>query len=147
MVTHLYRKSDKPKSPAAARAERVLTATESTPAERLEALTLIVELQKEKDAIRAGGSNPTRYGHIQRGVYTMPNTDFSYKIVERVAVLSQSGETSKELNLVSYNGASPKWDIRSWRRTDGEEKLLKGLTLSQDEARALKQALNARAEL
>ena len=76
----------------------------------------------------------------------MPNADFSYKIVERVATLSQSGETSKELNLVSYNGASPK-DIRSWRRTNGEEKLLKGLTLSQDEARALKQALNARAEL
>lgn len=77
----------------------------------------------------------------------MPNADFSYKIVERVATLSQSGETSKELNLVSYNGASPKWDIRSWRRTNGEEKLLKGLTLTQDEARALKQALNARAEL
>ena len=72
---------------------------------------------------------------------------FTYEITERVAVLSQSGETSKELNLVSYNGSQPKYDLRSWRRTDGEERLLKGLTLSQDEARVLKQALNAREEL
>lgn len=75
------------------------------------------------------------------------SADFDYKIVERVATLSQSGQTTKELNLVSYNGASPKWDIRSWRRADGEEKLLKGLTLTGEEARALRDALNSRADL
>ncbi len=72
---------------------------------------------------------------------------FNYEIVERIAVLSQSGETTKELNRVSYNGASPKYDIRSWRRTDGEEKLLKGLTLTEEEASALKEALNGRGDL
>ena len=72
---------------------------------------------------------------------------FNYEIVERIAVLSQSGETTKELNRVSYNGASPKYDIRSWRRVDGDEKLLKGLTLTEDEAAALKEALNGRGEL
>lgn len=77
----------------------------------------------------------------------MPNTDFSYKIVERVATLSQSGDTSKELNRVSYNGSPAKYDLRSWKRADGEEKLLKGLTLTEEEASLLKQALNAREEL
>ena len=71
----------------------------------------------------------------------MTDKPFKYEITERIAVLSQSGDTSKELNKVSYNGASPKYDIRSWRRTDGEEKLLKGLTLNEEEMEALKQAL------
>lgn len=77
----------------------------------------------------------------------MPNTAFNYEIVERIAVLSQSGTTSKELNRVSYNGAPPKWDLRSWRREDGEEKLLKGLTLTDEEPAALKAALTARADV
>lgn len=66
----------------------------------------------------------------------MPSTAFNYEIVEKVAVLSQSGDTTKELNRVSYNGSPAKYDLRSWRRTDGEEKLLKGLTLTDEEARA-----------
>lgn len=77
----------------------------------------------------------------------MQNTAFNYEIVEHIATLSQSGDTSKELNLVSYNGSPAKYDLRSWRRTDGEEKLLKGLTLTAEEANLLKQALNAREEL
>ena len=77
----------------------------------------------------------------------MPSTAFNYEIVEKVAVLSQSGDTSKELNRVSYNGSPAKYDLRSWKRADGEEKLLKGLTLTEEEATLLKQALNAREEL
>lgn len=72
---------------------------------------------------------------------------FTYKVVERIAVLSESGDTSKELNRVSYNGSPAKYDLRSWRRTDGEEKLLKGLTLTEEEASVLKEALNSRADL
>lgn len=77
----------------------------------------------------------------------MPRTAFNYEIVEQVAVLSQSGDTTKELNRASYNGSPAKYDLRSWRRTDREEKLLKGLTLTDDEARALKEALNSRGDL
>lgn len=77
----------------------------------------------------------------------MTDTAFNYEIVERVAVLSQSGDTTKELNRVSYNGSPPKYDLRSWRRTNGEEKLLKGLTLTEDEARILREALNGRDDL
>lgn len=77
----------------------------------------------------------------------MTNPSFNYEIIEKVATLSQNGETSKELNLVSYNGQPAKYDLRSWRRTDGEEKLLKGLTLTGEEARALREALNSRVDL
>lgn len=77
----------------------------------------------------------------------MQNTAFNYEIVEHIATLSQSGDTSKELNLVSYNGSPAKYDLRSWRRKAGEEKLLKGLTLTEEEASLLKQALDAREEL
>lgn len=72
---------------------------------------------------------------------------FNYEIVERIAVLSENGDTTKELNRVSYNGSPAKYDLRSWRRTDGEEKLLKGLTLTEEEASILKEALNSRADL
>ena len=77
----------------------------------------------------------------------MQNTAFNYEIVDHIATLSQSGDTSKELNRVSYNGSPAKYDLRSWKRTDGEEKLLKGLTLTDEEATALKEALNGREEL
>lgn len=77
----------------------------------------------------------------------MQNTAFNYEIVEHIATLSQSGDTSKELNRVSYNGSPAKYDLRSWKRIDGEEKLLKGLTLTDEEATALKEALNGREEL
>ena len=77
----------------------------------------------------------------------MQNTAFNYEIVEHIATLSQSGDTSKELNRVSYNGSPAKYDLRSWKRTDGEEKLLKGLTLTDEEATALKEALHGREEL
>ena len=68
---------------------------------------------------------------------------FDYRIVEHIATLSTSGDTTKELNRVSYNGAPPKWDLRTWRRTDGEEKLLKGLTMTDTEIKALKAAIPA----
>lgn len=75
------------------------------------------------------------------------NTAFNYEITERVAVLSQNGDTSKELNMVAYNGSPAKYDLQSWKRENGTEKLLKGLTLTLEEAKALKDALNAREEL
>lgn len=68
---------------------------------------------------------------------------FDYEIVEHIATLSTSsdGHTTKELNRVSYRGAAPKYDLRSWRRDGDGEKLLKGLTLTEEEMNALKEAL------
>lgn len=68
---------------------------------------------------------------------------FSYEIKEHIATLSHIGDTTKELNRISYNGSPAKWDLRSWRRADGEDRLLKGLTLNDEEAAALRDALNS----
>ena len=62
------------------------------------------------------------------------------KISEEIAVLSVSGSgCTKEINLVSWNGAEPKYDIRSW--SPGREKCGKGIALTQAEAKNLFLAL------
>lgn len=67
--------------------------------------------------------------------------EFNYRIVEHIATLSDKNGTTKELNRISYNGAQPKLDLRSWKQEGGEKKMLKGLTLTDAEAEALKKAL------
>ena len=63
-----------------------------------------------------------------------------YEIIKSIAVLSteKSGWT-KELNLIAWNGKTPKYDIRSW--SPDHQKMGKGVTLSEDELSALKAAL------
>ena len=69
-------------------------------------------------------------------------TAFQYEIVEHIATLSESNGTTKELNRISYNGAPPKLDLRSWKQEGTEKRMLKGLTLTDAEAAALKDALD-----
>ena len=66
--------------------------------------------------------------------------DIQYEIVKEIAVLSKgdSGYT-KEINLISWNGKEPKYDIRSF--SPNREKCGKGITLTADEAAALLEAL------
>ena len=67
--------------------------------------------------------------------------DFTYEIVEEIEVLSESPKGwRKELNLVSYNGADPKYDIRDW--APEHEKMGKGVTLTEEEAQILLEALS-----
>lgn len=62
--------------------------------------------------------------------------EFKYEIKEEYGVLFESGKGwTKELNLISYNGAEPKYDIRDW--APGREKMGKGVTLNSEEAREL----------
>ncbi len=78
----------------------------------------------------------------------MSKADFSYKIEEEIAVLSESGEYSKELNLISYRGNEPVYDLRRWTKdANGNSFMLKGISLSLEEAKALWLALNSRKEL
>lgn len=65
---------------------------------------------------------------------------FEFEVMETIAVLSE-GKTGwrKELNLVSWNGRSPKYDIRDW--SEDHQKMGKGVTLSNDELAALREAL------
>lgn len=62
------------------------------------------------------------------------------EIIKKIALISGS-ETGfrKELNFVSWNGKEPKCDLRSW---SPEGIALKGLTLTEDEAKELQKALN-----
>ncbi len=66
--------------------------------------------------------------------------EIKYDIVEKIAVLSEKGTWTKELNKVSWNGRAAKYDIRDWNHEEG--KIGKGTTLSDEEAQALKDALN-----
>ena len=67
--------------------------------------------------------------------------DFNYEIVKKIGVLSQSESGwEKALNLISWNGREPKYDLRDWS-PDGE-KMGKGVTLSEEELAALKELLN-----
>ena len=69
------------------------------------------------------------------------NEPLKYEIVKNIAVLStekRSGWT-KELNLISFNDAAPKYDLRSW--DPNHVKMGKGITLSKDEMKELKNAI------
>ena len=60
--------------------------------------------------------------------------DIKYDIVEEIGVLSENAKGwRKELNRISWNGATPKYDIRDW--APEHEKMSKGITLSQEEAK------------
>lgn len=66
---------------------------------------------------------------------------FEYEIVEKVAVLSEGTKGwSKQLNLISWNGREPKYDIRDW--SEENEKMGKGMTFSTAELEKLHRALN-----
>lgn len=66
---------------------------------------------------------------------------FEYSITEEIATLSKKNGFSKEINMISYNGAEPKIDIRNWSDDEGERKMGKGITLTKEEARILRDAL------
>ena len=66
--------------------------------------------------------------------------EIQYEIVKEIAVLSASDSGyTKEINLISWNGREPKYDIRSFSPNRG--KCGKGITLNADEAAALLKAL------
>ncbi|WP_206853202.1 YdbC family protein [Candidatus Enterococcus mangumiae] len=66
--------------------------------------------------------------------------EFSYEIVEAIAVLSENNKGwRKELNLVSWNGRPPKFDLRDW--APDHEKMGKGLTLTNEEFEELQKAI------
>ena len=66
--------------------------------------------------------------------------EIQYEIVKEIAVLSASDSGyTKEINLISWNGKEPKYDIRSF--SPNREKCGKGITLNADEAASLLKAL------
>ena len=63
----------------------------------------------------------------------MENVKFEIK--HHIGVLSESKGWRKELNLISWNGRDPKYDIRDW--SPEHEKMGKGTTLSNEEVEKL----------
>lgn len=66
--------------------------------------------------------------------------DIKFEIEKCLGVLSTSkrGWTT-ELNLISWNGREPKYDIRSW--SPDHSQMSKGITLTSDEITALSNLL------
>lgn len=67
------------------------------------------------------------------------NTEFKYEITKHIATLSESNGYTVEVNMISYNDKEPKLDIRKWDRN--KDVMLKGISLSADEVKALVEAL------
>ena len=64
------------------------------------------------------------------------NKEIDFTIVDELGVLSTSPKGwTKELNLISWNGREPKYDIRDW--APEHAKMGKGITLSEEEIGAL----------
>ena len=67
--------------------------------------------------------------------------EIKFEIKETVGTLSQSPKGwNKELNLISWNGKEPKYDLRDW--APEHEKMGKGVTLNVEELKALRDLLN-----
>lgn len=63
-------------------------------------------------------------------------SDVNFEIKHYIGVISESAKGwRKELNLISWNGRAPKYDIRDW--APEHEKMGKGTTLSNEEVENL----------
>lgn len=70
----------------------------------------------------------------------MAGKELKYEIINQIGVISTSARGwNTELNRVSWNGAEPKYDIRSW--SPDHSKMGKGITLSESELIALAELL------
>ena len=68
--------------------------------------------------------------------------EFEYEIKEKIATISVKGKNddfAMELNVISFNGNRPKYDLRNWKRS--ENLMLKGITMTE-ELQTLKDTLN-----
>lgn len=72
----------------------------------------------------------------------MSDTPFSYEIKKSLGTVSEGrGGWKTELNLVSWSGRAPKYDLRVW--APDHAKMGKGITLSAEELSALRKLLAA----
>ncbi|KJZ87074.1 hypothetical protein ClosIBUN22A_CONTIG57g01114 [Clostridium sp. IBUN22A] len=67
--------------------------------------------------------------------------EIKFEIEKEIGSISESPKGwAKELNLISWNGKEAKYDLRDW--APGHEKMGKGVTLSIEELKKLKELLN-----
>jgi hypothetical protein len=66
-----------------------------------------------------------------------------FNIKKTIATLSDKDNITKEFNLIQYKDLkNPILDIRKWDNSNDDKQMLKGITLTEDEAIKLKDALN-----
>lgn len=70
--------------------------------------------------------------------------EVTFEIVTPVCVIDETDSRSLELNIVSWNKAMPKYDLRYLtKQADGTKRPQKGLTLSLEALEKLKETLTA----
>lgn len=67
--------------------------------------------------------------------------DLEFEIIEHIGVITKyDNNWKRELNVVSWNGSSPRFDVRDW--DEQHEHRAIGITLHEGEIRALHKLLN-----
>lgn len=67
--------------------------------------------------------------------------EFSFEFADEHKLISKSTNGwNLELNKISWNGRTPKYDIRSW--SEDHKKMGKGVTLTDTDLKKLKELLN-----
>ena len=68
--------------------------------------------------------------------------EINFEIKHHIGILSEGTKGwRKELNIISWNGREPKYDIREW--APEHEKMGKGTTLSNEEVKKLYELLTS----
>lgn len=68
---------------------------------------------------------------------------FEFKVEKFLAEIGSAGENAKRLTLTSWGNRPAKLDLRVWRTGENPPKPGRGVTLSLEEAEALRDALNS----
>jgi len=67
--------------------------------------------------------------------------EIKYEIKENIGVVSESPKSwKKELNIISWNGKEPKYDLRDW--SPEHEKMGKGITLTLEKLKDILNGMN-----
>lgn len=70
--------------------------------------------------------------------------EFKYEIKQHFGVVAkEKSYRTLELNLVSFNDAEAKYDLRRWVNNDNEKTMGKGITMTGEQVRALRDLLNS----
>lgn len=71
--------------------------------------------------------------------------DITFEITKELGVISENAKGwTRELNMVSWNGHEPKFDIRDW--SPDHTRMSKGVSMTEDEMKQLVELFNARNE-
>lgn len=66
---------------------------------------------------------------------------FGFEVKEHVGIIGTNNTGwTKEINIISWNGMPPKYDIRDW--SPDHEHMSKGITLTEEEVKGLIKILN-----